>query len=101
MFSKKATKIEKNLHHRFDAYLVKFKSTLKIWSIFVAFLENMNFKFKSAWWVGNHEMWDSTHIFATNIPKFPEFPKPWGIEKKSSSFSSFFEEENLMRNWEL
>ena len=43
MFSKKATKIEKNLHRPFDTYLVNVKSTVKIWSIFVAFLENMNF----------------------------------------------------------
>ena len=34
----------KNLHRWFDTYLVKVKSTVKIWSIFVAFLENMNFK---------------------------------------------------------
>ena len=44
MFSKKATKIEKiftvNLTLK---YLVNVKSTVKIWSIFVAFLENMNF----------------------------------------------------------
>ena len=44
MFSKKATKIEKNLHRQFDTYLVNVKSTVKIWSIFVAFLDNMNFK---------------------------------------------------------
>ena len=43
MFSKKFTKIEKNLHHRFDNYLVSVKSTVKIWSIFVVFLENTNF----------------------------------------------------------
>ena len=43
IFSKKATKIEKHLHCRFDTYLVNVKSTVKIWSIFVAFLENMNF----------------------------------------------------------
>ena len=43
MFSKKAAKIEKNLHRRFDTYLVNVKLTVKIWSIFVAFLENMNF----------------------------------------------------------
>ena len=44
MFSKKATKIEKNLHHGFETSLVNIKSTVKILSIFVAFLENMNFK---------------------------------------------------------
>ena len=44
MFSKKATKIEKNLHRWFETYLVNVKSTVKIWSIFVAFLENMKFK---------------------------------------------------------
>ena len=43
MFSKKATKIEKNLHLRFDTYLANVKSTVKTWSIFVAFLENINF----------------------------------------------------------
>ena len=42
MFSKKATKIEKNLHRRFDTYC-NVKSMVKISSIFVAFLENMNF----------------------------------------------------------
>ena len=41
MSSKKATKIEKNLHRQFDSYLVNVKSTVKIWSIFVAFLENI------------------------------------------------------------
>ena len=43
MFSKKATKNEKNLHRRLDTYFVNVKSMVKIWSIFVAFLENMNF----------------------------------------------------------
>ena len=43
MFSKKATKNLKNLHRQFDTYLVNVKSTVKILSIFVAFLENMNF----------------------------------------------------------
>ena len=38
-----------------DVPLVNVKSALKIWSIFVAFLENMDYKFKSAWWVGYHE----------------------------------------------
>ena len=38
MFSKKATKIEKKFHCQFDTYLVNVKSTVKIWSIFVAFL---------------------------------------------------------------
>ena len=49
MFSKKATKIEKNLHHWFDTYLVNVKLTVKVWSIFEAFLENMNF-------IMNHEI---------------------------------------------
>ena len=45
VFSKKATKFEKNIHHRFDTYrLHTVKSTLKISSIFVAFFENTNFK---------------------------------------------------------
>ena len=44
MFSKKAIKIDKNLHRRFDiTYVVSVKSTVKISSIFVAFLENTNF----------------------------------------------------------
>ena len=43
MFSKKATKIETNLHHWLDTYLVNVKLTVKVWSIFEAFLENMNF----------------------------------------------------------
>ena len=42
MFSKKATKFEKNLHRLFD-YVVSVKSMVKISSIVVAFLENMNF----------------------------------------------------------
>ena len=46
MFSKKATEIDKiftvNLPLK---YLVSVKSTVKILSIFVAFLENMNFKY--------------------------------------------------------
>ena len=49
MFSKKATKIEKNLHSRFDTYLENVKLTVKIWSIFVAFLENMNFTVLGLW----------------------------------------------------
>ena len=44
MFSRKAKRNWKNLHCPFDTYLVNVKSTVKIWSIFVAFLENMNFK---------------------------------------------------------
>ena len=44
VFSKKATKIEKNLHHQFETYyLHNVKSTAKISSIIVALLENMNF----------------------------------------------------------
>ena len=43
MFSKKATKIEKNLHRQFDTYLVNVKTTVKICSTFVAFLKTMNF----------------------------------------------------------
>ena len=52
MFSKKATRIEKNLHHRFDTYLVNVKLTGKIWSIFVAFLENINFISVNTYWHG-------------------------------------------------
>ena len=33
----------RNLHRRFDVYLVSVKSTVKTLSFFVAFLENMNF----------------------------------------------------------
>ena len=48
MFSKKATKIDKNLHRRFDwRYVVNVKSMVKILSILEAFLENMNFKNKN------------------------------------------------------
>ena len=43
MFSKKATKIDQNLHRWFDIYWISVKLTVKIFSIFVAFLENMNF----------------------------------------------------------
>ena len=43
MFSKRVTKIEKNVQHGFDTYLENVKSMVKIFSIFVAFLENMNF----------------------------------------------------------
>ena len=50
MFSKKATKIDKNLHHAFDTYLVNVKLKVKILSIFVAFLENMNFNNKNLKW---------------------------------------------------
>ena len=44
MFSKKASKIDKNLHRQFDDmyYVVNVKSMVKILSILVAFLENMN-----------------------------------------------------------
>ena len=44
MFFKKATKIEKIFTNEIDNYLVNTKSMVKIWSIFVAFLEKMNFK---------------------------------------------------------
>ena len=37
-----------NIHCQFDTYLANGKSMVKIWSIFVAFLENMNFKKKGA-----------------------------------------------------
>ena len=44
MFSKKATKIDKIFTMDLTLmYLVNVKSTVKILSIFVAFLENMNF----------------------------------------------------------
>ena len=44
MFSKKATGIEYlNIHRWFETYLVNVKSMVKISSIFVAFVENMNF----------------------------------------------------------
>ena len=44
MFSKKATKIEEIFTVYLTPYYVhNFKSTVKISSIFVAFLENMNF----------------------------------------------------------
>ena len=47
MFSKKATGIEYlNIHRWFETYLVNVKSMVKISSIFVAFLENMNFALK-------------------------------------------------------
>ena len=47
MFSKKATKIEKIFMVNLTLmYLVNVKLTVKILSIFVAFLENMNFKNK-------------------------------------------------------
>ena len=46
MFSKKATKIDKIFTVDLTlTYLVNVKSTVKILSIFVAFLENMNFKY--------------------------------------------------------
>ena len=46
MFSKKATKIDKIFTVDLTlTYLVNVKSTVKILSIFVAFLENMNFAF--------------------------------------------------------
>ena len=34
---------ELNFHRQFDTYLVNIKLTVKIWSIFVALLEIMNF----------------------------------------------------------
>ena len=40
-------KNRKNLHHQFDTYLVNVKLTVKIWSIFVAFIENMNFNLQT------------------------------------------------------
>ena len=38
-----------NLHRRCDTYLVNVKSTVKIWSNFVAFSENMNFNQPHSW----------------------------------------------------
>ena len=49
MFSKKATKLTKSSPssvYLFDTYLVNVKLIVKILSIFVAFLENMNFNEK-------------------------------------------------------
>ena len=43
MFSRKATKIDKIFEWSIWRYVVSVKSMLKILSIFVAFLENMNF----------------------------------------------------------
>ena len=45
MFSKKASKIDKIFTVNFNTYLVNIKSRVKILSIFVAFLENMNFTY--------------------------------------------------------
>ena len=45
VFSKKATKIDKIFTVDLTFYLVSVKSTVKIFSIFVAFLENTNFTF--------------------------------------------------------
>ena len=46
MFSKKGQKNWRNLHRRFDIkYVVSVKSMVKISSIFVAFLANMNFTY--------------------------------------------------------
>ena len=44
MFSKKASKFDKIFIMDLTLTLVNVKSTVKILSIFVAFLENMNFK---------------------------------------------------------
>ena len=44
--NKKATKIDKNLPRQFEAtYVVNVKSMVKILSILVAFLKNMNFTY--------------------------------------------------------
>ena len=43
MFSKKATKIDEIFTVNLTLHVVDVKSTVKISSIFVAFLENMNF----------------------------------------------------------
>ena len=68
MFSKKTTKIEKNLHQQFDTYLVNVKSKVKIWSIYVAFLENMNFK-KHIFFV---QLWGRGHETSIDITRFLE-----------------------------
>ena len=53
MFSKKATKIDEIFTVVW--HYISVKSTLKIWSIFVAFLENTNFNFEdSKFWNMNH-----------------------------------------------
>ena len=44
MFSKKATKIDKIFAVDLTYYAVSVKSTVKISSIFVTFIENTNFK---------------------------------------------------------
>ena len=49
MFYKKATKIDKSSPSIWQ-YVVSVKSTVKISSIFVAFLENTNFKHWSGFW---------------------------------------------------
>ena len=50
MFSKKATKIDQIFTVDLTlTYLVNIKSTVKIWSIFVAFSEKMNFDTLSLW----------------------------------------------------
>ena len=68
MFSKKATKKWRNFHLRFDVYYIfKVKSKVEISSIFVAFLENMNF-------TQNHYM-KSVQPRSTNVTLFIECSK--------------------------
>ena len=45
VFSKKATKIDKIFTVDLTLYYINIKSMVKSWSFFVAFLENMNFKY--------------------------------------------------------
>ena len=98
VFSKKATKIDENftVDLTLTTYLYNVKSTLKISSIFVAFLENMNFSFRKQllfWWNSPHvllkfnnfsEIFDlllffmriwsfniSLYSFSENIPFWP------------------------------
>ena len=55
-----------------DVPLVNVKSTVKIWSIFVAFLENMNFMYLDIFF---HDIF----LIFDRIRKKPEFLKDFGV----------------------
>ena len=77
MFSKKAIKKLPKLHHRFDIYLVRVKSTVKILSLFVAFSGNMNINFHLS---GSTESFDKQQtqlIIAAYNCHIGSMPKSW------------------------
>ena len=95
MFSKKATKIDEIFTVDLTLYVVNVKSTVRISSVFVAFLENMNFKRtlllekqNSINWVGKKKPTEYTSLKHYSL-KFIYSEKPTKFCKISTLLLSY------------